>query len=264
MPISVVVAGAAGRMGRRIVRLVAADNGFSLAGAVEAPNHESLGKDAGELAGVGRLGVAVTDEAPAGAGCIIDFSLPAGTEQIAAAAAKGGVSLVCGTTGLGPKERSALDAAAKKVPVLWAPNMSVGVNVLFELVSTAARMMGAKYEVEIVEAHHSGKRDAPSGTALRLAERVAEARGQDLEKVRRDGRKGALDARRPGEIGLHALRMGSVVGEHAVHFAGGEEALVLSHRAESRDAFAAGALAAAKWLVGKPPGLYTMRQVLGL
>ncbi len=264
MPLSILGAGAAGRMGRRIVSLGAADPELELAGAVEAAGHAAVGKDVGERAGVGKLGVAVMDKAPEKAGCIIDFSLPAGTAAVAAFAAKNGIPLVTGTTGLGSDEQAALEAAAKKIPVLAAPNMSTGVNVLLELVEGAARVLGGEYEVEIVEAHHNRKADAPSGTALRLAERVAEARGQELEKVRVDGRKGRPGPRRPEEIGLHALRRGGVVGEHSVCFASREEVLTLSHRAESRDAFAAGAVRAAKWLVGKSPGSYTMRQVLGL
>jgi len=264
MPLAVVIAGAAGKMGRRLVALAAADPELRLAGAFELSGSEFLGQDAGELAGVGRLDLPLAAAPPKQADVLLEFTTPEGTRRIAELAAARGMALVSGTTGLGPAEEQALDAAARQVPVLWAPNTSTGVNVLAALVAEATRLLGPGWEVEIVEAHHDRKADAPSGTALGLAETVAAARGQQLEQVRVDGRKGRTGPRPPEEIGLHALRMGALVGEHTVYFAGGEEVLLLGHRAGSRDAFAAGALRAAKWLAGRKPGRYTMRQALGL
>lgn len=260
----IVVAGAGGRMGRELIRLLVADPGLRLAGALELPGGDFIGRDAGELAWIGRLGLAVAALPPERADGLIEFTTPEGTRRLAPVAAARGMALVSGTTGLDAAARAALEEAATKVPVLSTPNASTGVNVLCALVEQATRLLGSGYEIEVVEAHHDQKADAPSGTALRLAETVAAARGQKLEQVRVDGRKGRPGPRKPEEIGLHALRLGSVVGEHTVYFAGGGEMLTLAHRAESRAAFAAGALRAARWLAGKPPGTYTMRQVLGL
>jgi 4-hydroxy-tetrahydrodipicolinate reductase len=256
----VAVVGASGRMGRAVVRL-ALEQGMTIVGAVGAAD---VGRDVGELAGVGALGVRVEREvrslAAAGAEVAIDFSAPAATVELAGVAAEKavGLAVVSGTTGLGAAEVEALGAAAAKVPVLWEPNMSVGVHVLSELVRRAVAAL-SDWDVEIVEAHHKMKVDAPSGTALRLAETAQAARaGTHLVH----GRAGKPGARPASEIGMHAVRGGDVVGDHSVHLLGGGERLELVHRATSRDVFAHGALRAARWIAGRAPGRYTLTDVL--
>jgi 4-hydroxy-tetrahydrodipicolinate reductase len=193
---------------------------------------------------------------------LIDFSTAESTARHAAAAAELGVALVIGTTGLAPAQQAAVDAAAKRVAVLQAPNFSLGVNLLFRIAREVARALGEDFDVGIVEAHHNQKADAPSGTALGLARAVAEGLGRDADEAMVHGRQGRPGPRARKEIGMHALRMGSVVGEHTAHFASPYERLELTHRAESRVVFAAGALRAAKWIAGKPAGRYTMDDVL--
>ncbi|WP_018290967.1 4-hydroxy-tetrahydrodipicolinate reductase [Verrucomicrobium sp. 3C] len=194
----------------------------------------------------------------------IDFSSHEFTPVVAEASAKAGKPLVVGTTGHGPEESHRIRRAGEKIPMVWAPNFSTGVNLLFYLVRKATAVLGGEFDVEIVEAHHRRKRDAPSGTARRLAEIVAEVRGMALEKAARHGREGEPGPRKAEEIGIHAIRAGQIVGLHTVLFAGPGEVLEFVHRAESRDTFALGALRAARWVVGKPPGVYTMEDVLGL
>src|SRR5579859_1905709 len=252
------VVGASGRMGRAVVRL-AVEQGMTIAGARGATE---VGRDVGELAGVGALGVRVEREvralAGAGAEVAIDFSAPAATAELAAVLAASGVAIVSGTTGLGAAEVAALDAATARVAVLWEPNMSVGVHVLSELVRRAVASL-PDWDVEIVEAHHRMKVDAPSGTALRLAETAQSARaGTHLVH----GRQGKPGARPAADIGMHAVRGGDVVGDHTVHLLGGGERLELVHRATSRDVFVHGALRAAKWIAGRAAGRYTLRDVL--
>ncbi len=254
-----VVVGAGGRMGRAVVRL-APEYGLALVHAVSA---DDQGKDAGELAGAGRSGVIVQGSpaslADVGADVVIEFASPAATVETCAAAASAGLAIVSGTTGLGDDARVALDRAAGRVPVLWEPNMSVGVHVLGRLVAEAARLLGPEVAVEITETHHDRKADSPSGTALRLAEAVQGARaGAFLVH----GRSGAVGARQPGELGMHAIRGGDVVGDHTVMFLAQGERIELSHRASSRDLFARGALAAAAWISGKPAGRYGLADVL--
>lgn len=251
-------------MGRAVVRL-AVESGISIVCAVGASD---LGRDVGELAGVGAVGRGVTDEVSAieqaKADCIIDFSAPDLCPRVAVAAAAAGSALVCGTTGLGEKERAALDHAAARVPVLWEPNMSIGVFVLSRLVAEAVAMLGDTCDIEIVEAHHKAKVDAPSGTALRLADVAKRAR----DKTRGDesayvfGREGKPGARKPTEIGVLAMRGGDVIGDHHVHLLAHGERLELTHRAQSRELFASGALRAARFLAGKKPGRYGLADVL--
>ena len=254
-------------MGRAVVRL-AVESGITIVCAVGASD---LGRDVGELAGVGPIGRGVSDEvnelASAGADCVIDFSAPELTPRVAAAAALGGAALVCGTTGLGERERAALDHAAAKVAVLWEPNMSVGVFVLSQLVEQAVAMMGDACDIEIVEAHHHAKVDAPSGTAMRLAEVAKAARDGSVGRAASTfvtGREGRPGARKPTEIGVLAVRGGDVIGDHHVHLFAHGERLELTHRAQSRDLFASGALRAARYLAGKKPGRYGLTDVLGL
>jgi 4-hydroxy-tetrahydrodipicolinate reductase len=255
---NVAVVGAAGRMGQAILRLVAAE-GLTLVGAVEDGRSPAVGRDAGELAGVGSVGVAVSPDLSSGllgADVVIDFSTPEVTKQVLHVAAKKGVAIVSGTTGLGVDVLAALDDAAAHVAVLWASNMSLGVQVLAELSRQAARMLPG-FDVEIVEAHHRLKADAPSGTAKSLLEAVQSVR----EGRAVTGREGRPGARMDDEIGVFALRGGDVIGDHTVHFLGPGERLELTHRATNRDLFARGALRAARVLASKPKGRYTMADV---
>jgi 4-hydroxy-tetrahydrodipicolinate reductase len=264
--IRVVVTGAAGRMGTQIVRLVRAAEGLALAGAVERPG-PAVGQDAGALAGIGAVGVAIVDDlakALPGADVVVDFTSHEASARHAEACAEAGVALVVGSTGFTPEAKARVAAAARRVPVVLSPNMSVGVNVLFELVRQAAAVLGDAYDVEIVEIHHNKKRDAPSGTAVRLGEVAAEALGRDPKDALAYARHGILGERPPWQIGVQTLRGGDVVGEHTVYFCGEGERLELTHRATSRDQFARGAVRAARWIAGRPAGHYDMADVLGL
>ncbi|MDZ4697325.1 MAG: 4-hydroxy-tetrahydrodipicolinate reductase [Deltaproteobacteria bacterium] len=260
------VFGAAGKMGRTIVRVIADTKGTSLGAAIEGPNNPTIGQDAGALAGVTPLGVAVKGESPGAdaAAAWIDFSLPEVTVANADAAARAGVAFVAGTTGLSDAQKAKLAEAGQKIPVVFSPNMSIGVNVLLELVKRATVSLGTDYDIDIVEAHHRMKRDAPSGTALRLAEAVAEGRERPLSEIACYSRHGEIGARPPGELGIQTLRGGDVVGDHTVFFFGQGERIEITHRASSRETFARGAVRAAIWAAGRAPGLYDMRDVLGL
>jgi 4-hydroxy-tetrahydrodipicolinate reductase len=260
----IVILGAAGRMGQALLRCSRRFPDLRVAAAIEAAGHPSLGQDAGLLAGAGRLDVPlVAGPAPA-ADVVVDFTFHTAAPANLSAAASANLAVVLGTTGLTPAEQGAVRDAARRVPVVWAPNMSLGVNVLLDLVRRAAAMLGPAYDAEIVEMHHRHKKDAPSGTALALAEALAAGRTVRLQDVARHGRSGITGERPAGEIGIHAVRGGDVVGDHTVSFAGDGERVELVHRATSRDAFAMGALQAASWIAGRPAGLYTMRHVLGL
>ncbi|MBN1674753.1 MAG: 4-hydroxy-tetrahydrodipicolinate reductase [Kiritimatiellae bacterium] len=264
---SVAILGAGGRMGQMLVAGIARLKNLALAGALECEGFARLGEDAGLLAGVGRLGVPLTADfaaASAGADVLVDFSFHAATAAHARAAAAAGKPMVIGTTGLTPEEQDAIAGAAERVAVVRAPNMSLGVNVLFAMVRQAARILGPDYDVEIVETHHRRKKDAPSGTALALGREVAEGRGVDFARVAVFGREGQTGERPAGQLGIHAVRAGGVVGEHTVQFTSETESVQFRHSAASREAFAMGALRAAEWVVGRKPGLYTMQDVLGL
>jgi 4-hydroxy-tetrahydrodipicolinate reductase len=267
-PARVAVIGAAGRMGRALIRAVTETPDAQLAAAVERPGSAELGDDAGILAGIGPLGVVLAAARPAAgqADVWIDFSAPAASVANAQAAAGAGVRLVVGTTGLAAADKEEIAAAARRIPVVMAPNTSVGVTVLLRIVGDVARALGPGYDLEIVETHHRAKRDAPSGTALRLAEALAEATGRDLARSARTARQGDTGPRTDDEIGIQTLRGGDVVGDHTVHFLGHGERIEVTHRASSRDTFARGAVRAALWLCApdRPPGLYDMRDVLGL
>jgi len=262
--IQVTVSGAAGRMGRTLIRLITEADDLRLVGAVEVPGAETLGVDAGTLAGVGPLDLAVTDALPDGADAVVDFSLPDGSVERIDECAEAGTPCVVGTTGFSNAHRARLQAAAEKAAVVWAPNMSVGVNVLFHVSAELARTLGPDYDIEIVEVHHRYKKDAPSGTALKIAEGIAEATGRDLEQDAVHGRGPGQPPRRNGEIGLHAVRGGDVVGEHVIYYTAVGERLEVKHVAHSRDTFAHGALRAVRWVADRGPGLYSMSDVLGL
>jgi 4-hydroxy-tetrahydrodipicolinate reductase len=254
-------------MGVALVRLLGASGTARLTGALAAPGEACLGRDAGLLAGIDALDVPVTaDLGTALRDCdvAIDFTVPATTAVHAAACAAHGKALVVGTTGLTDAQYGALGAAARRTAVLYGRNMSLGVAILTELVRQASALTGSGFDIEISEAHHRDKRDAPSGTALQLGEAAAAGRGLALHDVASSGRTGPDSRRQPGSIGFASLRGGGIVGEHTVLFAADEEVLELTHRATDRALFARGALRAAEWLAGKPPGLYALRDVLGL
>jgi len=254
----VAVVGAAGRMGREVCRAALEDEFFELAGGVVEPEAPELGADLGELCGYDKADVAATADPPDKAEALIEFTAPEATVEHLLY----GRPVVIGTTGLSEEQLARVEEAAKSVPVVLAPNMSVGVSLIREVVRELAEKLGADYDVEIVEAHHRHKVDAPSGTALLLARAAAEGRGRDLGEVAVYGREGRAP-RSEGEIGIHALRGGAVVGEHRVVFYAESEEVEIAHRALSRRTFAAGALRAASFVAGAGPGLYTMRDVLG-
>ena len=259
----IAITGAAGRMGRRIVALAIQAERFDIAAALESAGHEAIGKDAGELAGVGTFGVPVTAELTGRPDVLIDFSLPAGTMRWLTACRERAVAMVIGTTGLTASQQAEVADTGARIPIVHAANMSVGVNLLLKLVGQVAAALGMEYDVEIAETHHRFKKDAPSGTAIALARRICEATGRDYDEAAVFGRQGVCP-RGPGEIGIHALRVGDTVGEHTVHFGNLGETITLGHVAHTRDTFARGALRAAEWLTGRPPGLYDMQDVLGL
>jgi 4-hydroxy-tetrahydrodipicolinate reductase len=261
------VIGCAGRMGRMLVADIAADTGAALAGGVARAGSAALGRDLGELAGIGRLGTAAGDDAEKllrDSDVAIDFTTAAATAEYAALAARLGKPLVIGTTGLKGAEEAVVRAAAQQVAIVWAANTSLGINLLLGLVEEVARRLGPDWDAEILEMHHRHKIDAPSGTALALGRAAAAARGVEFDASAERGRDGITGPRRAGAIGFAALRGGDNIGEHHVIFAGTGEQLTLSHRATSRAIYARGAVRAAQWLVGRPPGLYGMKDVLGL
>ncbi len=261
------VVGCSGRMGRTLMRLIAEADGLALAGGTERPGHAALGEDLGTLAGAAALGLAVTDDAAAlfaTADVVLDFTVPAASLAHAALAADTGTALVLGTTGFAPEEQAAVAAAAERAAIMQAGNMSLGVNLLVELTRQVAAALDESFDIEVLEVHHRHKVDAPSGTALMLGRAAAEGRGVAHEGNTESGRDGITGARKSGAIGYAALRGGAVVGEHTVLFAGPEERIELVHRASDRALFARGALTAARWLVGRPAGLYSMKDVLGL
>ncbi len=265
--VGLVVLGAGGRMGRRIIALAHEGADAAVAAAIEAAGSPLLGRDAGDLAGIGPIGVAVTAdyEAAATAGRVaLDFTAAEAAVEHARIAARTGTAIVIGTTGFSPAQREEIARLAAQTPILLAANMSVGVNVLLGLVREAVRRLGPAFDVEIVEVHHDKKKDAPSGTALALATAAAEAAGVDPTQALSLARQGLTGERRSGEIGVMALRGGDNVGEHTVMLLGTGERLELVHRASSRDCLAAGAVRAGAWLAGKAPALYSMEDVLGL
>lgn len=262
-----IVSGAAGRMGRMVVRTIHELDGFKLSGALERDDLPWLGQDPALLAGCPASGLKiVADPLPLllGADAIIDFSLPAASVALAGLAAQARIADVIGTTGLSDDDLEKIDAAARHAPIVRSGNMSVGVNLLAALTRRAASALGPDFDIEILEMHHRMKVDAPSGTALLLGEAAAQGRGVSLKDHSARGRDGLTGARRKGDVGFASLRGGTVVGDHSVIFAGEGERIVLSHHAEDRALFARGALHAALWAKDRKPGLYSMADVLGL
>jgi 4-hydroxy-tetrahydrodipicolinate reductase len=262
-----IIAGAGGRMGRTLIAAIAATKGVTLAGAIEAADSAAIGRDAGELAGLGANGVKIGgDAAPLleAADGLIEFTSPAVTLALAELTATAGVVHVIGTTGHSAEQEAAIAQAARRARIVKSGNMSLGVNLLTALVKRVAQTLGDDYDVEILEMHHNKKIDAPSGTALMLGRAAAAGRGIDLAQHSARGRDGLTGARTPGDIGFASLRGGTVVGEHTVMFAGPSERVELTHRAEDRMIFARGALHAALWAREQKPGLYSMTDVLGL
>lgn len=263
----IAVMGAAGRMGRILIEAVGQAEGARLTAAVDRPDSSLIGADAGELAALGRIGVmlagdlnAVLDQFDV----LIDFTHPSVTLKNLEICRRAGKAMVIGTTGFSPEERQQLEAAAQEIPIVFAANYSVGVNLCLKLLDTAARVLGDEVDIEIIEAHHRHKVDAPSGTALRMGEVVANALGRDLQKVAVYGREGQTGARERETIGFATVRAGDVVGDHTVLFAADGERVEITHKASSRMTFAKGAVRAAQWLQARPAGLYDMQDVLGL
>lgn len=266
--IRVTIQGAAGRMGRMLTAQVVNSNDMTLVGATEQQGNPLIGQDAGIVAGTAAANVAITDnleECLAKSDAIIAFTSPDATMELAPKAAKAGVAMVIGTTGMNPEQKAVLaDLAQNGARIVFAPNMSVGVNLLFALCDKVARLLGDDYDIEVVEMHHNLKKDAPSGTAARLGEILCEARGLSYEKDTRHGRVGMPGARTKHEIGMHSLRGGDVVGDHTVIFATSGERIELTHKASSRETFAKGAIRAVRFLQDAKAGLYDMQDVLHL
>ena len=264
--LGLIVCGPGGRMGATLIRLIEDTPGVTLAGAVDRPGSERLGQDAGEVAGVAHLGVEIVDRIEPAAGekrVIVDLTTPEASVAHMKEAAKTATPIVIGTTGFNTRQLRQIRTLAAKTPTVLAPNMSLGVNLLLDLVGQVARGLGDAYDVEIVEAHHRFKKDAPSGTALALARAAGDALGRKLERVGVEGRSG-FGERKTADIGLLSVRAGDIAGEHTVLFGGIGERIELVHRAHSRDAFGRGAIRAAQWVADKGAGLYGMRDVLGL
>ena len=262
-----IVAGAGGRMGRTLVRAIAETDGVTLVGAVEGPRSPVIGQDSGMLAGLGENGIAIVADVKARsskADGIIDFTTPQATVVLAALAAQAGIVHVIGTTGMGPDDDAKLQEVGKSAILVKSGNMSLGVNLLAALAKRVAKTLGEDFDIEILEMHHNKKVDAPSGTALLLGRAAAEGRDVALGMRSVRVRDGEVGARKPGDIGFATLRGGTVVGDHSVIFAGPGERLELSHRAEDRMIFARGALRAALWARGRPPGVYSMVDVLDI
>jgi 4-hydroxy-tetrahydrodipicolinate reductase len=264
MSIKLAVVGAGGRMGRRVLSLAAESGQFDIVAAIEREGHPDIGKNFGLITVPRPVDVVLTDAFQAVAVDVtIDFSLPEALGRTVDYCLENGVALVSGTTGLSDQQREKLRAASAKIAVLYATNMSVGMNVLFSLAGKVAAMLGGEYDIEIVEQHHRFKKDAPSGSALTLAENICQASGRDLNESITHGRSGKDALRKKGTVGMHAVRAGDITGVHSVIFGTLGETVTLNHTANSRDTFVRGALRAAEWLVGKPPALYSMADVLG-
>ena len=263
----IIVTGAAGRMGQRIIANICADKNLKLVGAVEHSGHAALGKDAGSLAGCGDCGVLITSDLNAAVALgdvVIDFTAPSTTVPHLEIVAKLQKAIVIGSTGHNDEQKKQIADYSKKIPIVMASNMSVGVNVMWKIIADAAKLLGNAFDIEVLEAHHKLKKDAPSGTAMTTAEVLAQSTGRDLAKDAVYHREGLIGERKPNEIGIQTIRGGDVVGDHTVFFLGNGERLEITHRATSRDTFAMGALRAATWVVGKSPKLYHMKDVLGL
>ncbi len=265
--LNITVAGATGRMGTRIITLLLDIEGLKLAGALERNGHDALGKDIGEIIGTGSLGVNISDDITAAAGTsdvIIDFSSPSATIEGLKSISDKAIPVVIGTTGFSKDEIEYIGLYAQNTPVVFAPNMSVGVNLLLKVLADIAKVTADDYDVEIVEAHHRLKKDAPSGTAMKMAQVLADSLGRNLDEDAVYARHGIIGERTQKEIGIQTIRAGDIVGEHTVYFGGLGERIEITHKASSRDTFARGALKAAQWVHKQTPGLYDMQDVLGL
>ena len=262
----IAIVGASGRMGRMLIESALKDAGVELVAAIDQPGTSAIGKDAGELVGA-PCGVSVTSDTEAAiakADCLIDFTRPEGTLEHLAICRRHKVGIVIGTTGINDIGKQAIEDASRDIPIVFAPNMSVGVNVVFKLLDMASRILAEGYDVEIVEAHHKHKIDAPSGTALRMGEVVAQALGRDLKECAIYGRVGVTGERDPSTVGFATVRGGDIVGDHTVMYCGTGERVEISHKAGSRMPYALGSLRAARFLAGKESGLFDMQDVLGL
>jgi len=264
MAAKLVIVGAAGRMGKHIITLAVQAGRFDIVAAVERADHPDIGKDAGTIAGIEAIDTAIAGEFGAAADVAIDFSSPEVADGTIDYCLDNNVALVMGTTGLTDSRHKKITDASEKIPVIYATNMSVGMNVLFDLVGKAAAMLGDDYDIEIIEQHHRFKKDAPSGSALTLAENVCKATDKDFSDSLVHGRSGGDQLRKKGTIGMHAVRAGDITGIHSVIFGTLGEKITLNHTAHSRNTFAAGALRAARWLIAKKPGMYSMADVLGI
>ena len=265
--VKTIIAGAAGRMGARIINMIHQSEDITLAGAFEQPENRYINQDAGQVAGIGEIGIRIAgslDDVIDLGDVVIDFTTPQATIENIKKVASRGISMVIGTTGITGEGLREIEEMAMKIRCVMAPNMSVGVNVMFRIVSEMAGILGSDYDIEILEAHHRLKKDAPSGTAMRLAKILAESTGRDLERTAVYERKGIVGERSDEEIGIQTLRAGDITGDHTVMFGGIGERLELIHRAHNRDNFARGAVRAARWIVDQPIGLYDMQDVLGI
>ncbi len=267
--IKAIVTGAAGRMGSRIINVLSTSEGIRLSSAVERKGHPLVGQDACGPAGIPAAGVltVITDDLNAAlktGDVVIDFTLPEASLEHLKTCAEHGKAMVIGSTGFSKDQLAEVNKLVQKIPCVLSPNMSIGVNLCFKVLAEIAKTIGDDYDMEIVEAHHRMKKDAPSGTAMKMAQVIAQAVNRNLDEVGVYARKGMIGERSKKEIGIQTVRGGDIVGEHTVLFAGKGERIEITHRAHSRDTFAAGAVRAAKWVVGKKPGLYDMQDVLGL
>jgi 4-hydroxy-tetrahydrodipicolinate reductase len=260
--IEMAVNGAAGRMGQALVRIIAEDPATALVGALEVAGHEALGEDAGRVAGIGPLDVCIAEKLTKQPEVLVDFSTPLSALERLEFCAWAHVNMVIGTTGFTAEQREQIEAGAHQTAILMAPNMSIGVNLLYEVAALVAQKLTADFDVEIVETHHRFKADAPSGTAVALARSICEATGRDFDEAVIYGREGRTGERPRGQIGIHAVRAGDIVGEHRIVFGGPGERVELVHAAHTRNAFARGAVRAAKFLARCRPGMYDMRDVL--
>ncbi len=265
--IKVIIAGAGGRMGARIIRLIQESGDMVVAGAFEKADHPTVGRDLGEVCGLGKMDLPIAaglDQVLDQGEVIIDFTFHAASMEHLRVAAERKKPMVIGSTGFTPDEMDEVRRLSQSLPLVLAPNMSVGVNVLFKVVKDLALALGEDFDIEILEVHHKMKKDAPSGTAMKLAQVLAQARSQNLDEVAVYERKGIIGERKPQEIGIQTFRAGDIIGEHTVLFGGMGERIEITHRAHSRDTFARGALRAARWIIRQKNGLYDMRDVLGL
>lgn len=261
--ISVAITGAGGRMGTRLVALAKQSGEFQLVGAIERPESDLQARDAGEVAGIGKIGVPITFDLKPTPKVLVDFTSPTSMRHWLKACHDRGIAMVVGTTGLSQKDHDAIDIASKDIAILQAPNMSLGVAVMCKVAGEVGKMLGDDYDIEIVEGHHRFKKDAPSGTAMGIAEAILKSTGKTKDSLV-FGRHGDDATRVRGTIGMHSLRLGDEVGKHTVYFAALGERLELGHVATNRDTFVHGALKAAKWLAGQKPGRYVIADVLGL